>query len=262
MVLNDGAAAHTTYPSLRLPEFWADRPQAWFNHLEAECELRNPPITRAATKFHLASTALPASIRTQVSQILDKPPADSYTALKAALLALYVKTPLEDAYQLLQLGELGDQLPTTQYRNMVALWNDDGQAVFKAIFLRSLPQNLQDAIADDDNDTGSLAERADKIIKNRRAAAVNAATGINAVAGTNCTPEQLEINAMTSAIKLKYATGKNINHKPDYNKEKDTTGMCFAHRKYGKDAYSCRGAPCPMAGLTATKPAGKASAGR
>ena len=53
---------------------------------------------------------------------------------------------------------------------------------------------------------------------------------------------------------------KNINK--DKNNAKDTTGFCFPHRKYGKEAYSCRGAPCPMAGITAPKPVGKDAAGR
>jgi hypothetical protein len=189
-----------------------------------------------------------------VSHILDKPPADSYNALKNALLALYVKTPLEDAYELLNIGDLGNQLASTHYRNLRKLWNDNGEAVFKAIFLRSLPQNLQDALADDDKDVASLSERADKIIKNRRAN--QAAATIHAISAAPCGAELAEINA----IRQKYANKEKPaakNHVP-----KDNTGFCFAHRKFGKDAYSCRGPPCPMAGILATKPAGKDNAGR
>jgi hypothetical protein len=254
-------AAHP-YSSLRLPDFWSDRPRAWFNHLEAECDLRNPPITAAATKYHLASTALPASIRSQVAQILDNPPADSYVALKAALIALFVQTPLEDAFQLLKLPELGDQLATAQYRVVEKLWNQDGAAVKKALFLRSLPQTLQDALADDDKPLAELAERADKIIKNRRATALNGEPMINSLSGASCDAELLELNAIRQKYgSAKYPASSNSakNFKP---KEKDNTGFCFAHRKYGKEAYSCRGAPCPMVGILAPRPAGKDQADR
>jgi hypothetical protein len=227
--------------------------------LEAECELRNPPITKSETKYHLATTALPASIRSQVKQILDKPPADSYTALKTALLALFVKTPLEEAFDLLKVGELalGDQLATTLYHDMRALWNGNGEEVFKALFLRALPQNLQDALAAEDLSADKLAARADKIIKNRRAnssiPAINAIDAVSAPTHAPCAAQQREINA----INAKYAS-KEKNGKPTF-KEKDGSGICRNHLRYGKSAFSCRGPPCPMEGIIAVRPANAAA---
>jgi hypothetical protein len=245
------------YTSLRLPDFWADRAQAWFNHLEAECELRNPPITKSETKYHLATTALPASIRSQVKQILAKPPADCYTALKSALLALFVKTPLEEAFDLLKVGELalGDQLATTLYNDMRALWNGNGEEVFKALFLRALPQNLQDALAAEDLTADKLAARADKIIKNRRAN-TSTPSAINAVsvnAAAPCAAQQKEINAINAKYANKEKTAKTV------YKEKDGSGICRNHLRYGKSAFSCRGPPCQMEGIIAVRPANTAA---
>jgi hypothetical protein len=245
------------YASLRLPEFWTDRAQAWFNHLEAECELRNPPITKDSTKYHLVSTALPAAVRSQVSVILDKPPEDGVNALKEALLALFTKTPLEEAFDLLDLGDIGDQLATTHNQHMRNLWNGNGEAVYKAIFLRSLPQFLQDALADSEEGADELAKKADKIIKNRRANKVTAPS-INIMSEyMPCAAEQKEHNA----IRSKYNDASSKFNK-EKNSVKDNAGLCYAHRKFGKEAYSCKGAPCPMVGSTIPRPMGKEAAGR
>jgi hypothetical protein len=230
---------------MSIPEFWTDRPRAWFKHLEAECDIRIPPIVKMDSKFHLASKALPLSVRAQVSELLDDPPADPYTPLKEALLELYCKTPLDDAYDLLDVTELGDQLPTAHYRAMWKLWNKDGLAVFKALYLRSLPKDLRTALADDDQDMPALAKRADKIVKNNRAC--------SKAEGRAAAISSLEPAAATSAIEIKKK-----------NFSKDASGVCYAHRKYGKEAFSCRGPPCPMVGMTVPKPApaGKENAGR
>jgi hypothetical protein len=181
-----------------------------------------------------------------------------YAALKNALLALFVKTLLEDAYELLQMGELGDQLATSQYNNMRALWNNNGEEVFKAIFLRSLPQTLQDSLAVEDLDADKLAERADKIIKNRRASAATVPL-INAVSmampAAPCAAQLKELNA----INRKYAAKTET--KPAY-KEKDGSGICRNHLRYGKGAYTCRGPPCPMEGITAPRTAAATSANK
>jgi hypothetical protein len=244
--------ANTTSSSLRLPEFWTDRPKAWFNHLEAECDIRNPPITKMATKYHLACTGLPASVRAQVSEIMDDPPADAYTLLKQALITLYVKTPLEDGYQFLELAKLGDQLPSAHYRAMWKLWNKDGLAVFKAAYLTTLPLELLTMLTDDESPTKKLAERADKIVKNNRASA-KTDSKVNAIAGP------AKVNAIAGPAEVNAVNNK---FNKDKNKVKDNTGVCYAHRKYGKEAYSCRGAPCPMVGITTPKPVGKDAAGR
>jgi hypothetical protein len=72
-----------------------------------------------------------------------------------------------------------------------------------------------------------------------------------------CAAEQRELNA----IRSKYNAASNKFNK-DKNNVKDNTGVCYAHRKYRKEAYSCRGAPCPMVGITTPKPVGKDAAGR
>jgi RNase P protein component len=245
------------YASLRLPELWTDGAQAWFIHLAAECDLRNPPSTKASTKYHLVSTALPAAVRSQVSVILDKPPEDGFNALKEALLALFTKTPLEEAFDLLDLGDIGDQLASTHNQHMRKLWNNDGEAVYKALFLRSLPQFLQDSLADSEEGADELAKKADKIIKNRRANKA-AAPSINVMSEYKpCAAEQREHNA----IRSKYNDASSKFNK-DKNSVKDNAGLCYAHRKFGKEAYSCKGAPCPMVGITAPKPVGKDDTGR
>jgi hypothetical protein len=238
----------TVYSSLRLPEFWSDKPKAWFHHLESECELRNPPITKSTVKYHLACTALPASIRAQIHEILDDPAPDPYEPLKAALLALFTKTPLEEGYEFLELPELGDQLATTQYRRMWKLWNKDGLAVFRAAFLTTLPMELRSLLVDGNKSTKELAELADEIIKNKRAGA-KADSRSAATASASTVSAVSEINAF---------------QKKKESSERSKDGLCFVHRKYGKEAYSCRG-HCSMANLIAKKPdttAGKDSAGR
>jgi hypothetical protein len=84
-----------------------------------------------------------------------------------------------------------------------------------------------------------LGDKADRILARQVARKENVV--VNAI-------ETTEVNAMRA--------------KRDFKKT-DTFegGICFVHRKFGKDAYTCRGAPCTMIGQTKPRPAGNDKAG-
>ena len=81
------AAVATT--AIRLPEFYADSPQSWFDCLDSTFATAN--ITQSITKFHWAMSKLPFSLIATVRLLARDPTAvgDPYKELKELLLRSY-----------------------------------------------------------------------------------------------------------------------------------------------------------------------------
>ena len=74
--------------SLKLPEFWTDKPEVWFARVESQFGTK--AITVDKTKFDYVVSSLDTTTAGEVEAILTDPPAgnNKYNSLKAALLAV------------------------------------------------------------------------------------------------------------------------------------------------------------------------------
>jgi hypothetical protein len=77
---------------IRRTEFWCDAPVAWFKSTEALFKLRG--VTDENIKYSLLLTALPRAAFRKIEHLIgdddDKPAADAYRQLKAALVSSHV----------------------------------------------------------------------------------------------------------------------------------------------------------------------------
>ena len=125
--------------TVKLPDFWQNNPRSWFQHIEAQFQLRG--ITQDVTKYFHVVAALDASTTARCMARLEAPPAvGKYDALKAFLVDLFELSELEKADRLLSLNGLGDSKPSELMERMLAvLGSADPSFLFAHIFLRQLP---------------------------------------------------------------------------------------------------------------------------
>ena len=77
--------------ALKLPDYWTDKPEAWFAHIEAQFNTKG--INQDGTKFDYLVSALDNVTAGEVEAVLLNPPAaDKYAALKKACLQAFAKT--------------------------------------------------------------------------------------------------------------------------------------------------------------------------
>ena len=150
--------------SLKLPDFWTDKPEVWFARVEAQFGTKN--INQDQTKFDYVVSSLDNTTAGEVQAILTDPPAaDKYNALKAALLAAFGKTQAQKDSELLSIAGLGDMKPTALLRRLQSL-NSDPATLFRAHFLALLPSEVRSVLAGREiPDIADLAKAADRVME-------------------------------------------------------------------------------------------------
>ena len=238
-------SARVNAVSLKLPEFSPDRIEYCFIAIEAEFNLRIPAITQDQTRFSYVVAALKGQVMDRVINIIRNPPTDGtrYQAIKDRLLSALGGTPLEGSKGLLDWPGMGDGTPSALLNKMLAsLPNGEGpeHILFKALFLRQLPADVQDHLAHSKAlTTRQLAEHADAYF---------------ALSGARLNqPSPLVGNVDVVAI--------------DCNRQKRSTktatSLCFYDRRYGKEANRCTQNNCQMSHipLAMTPPMGNSNTG-
>ena len=76
----------TNSVAIRLPNFWANKPELWFAQIEANFEARAPKITTEASRYAYALQALPQDVLTEVEHVVATVSTEKYSLLKRALL--------------------------------------------------------------------------------------------------------------------------------------------------------------------------------
>ena len=230
---NDAASsnANNVYAAtVKLPDFWQHNPRPWFQHIEAQFQLRG--ITQDATKYFHVVAALDASTTARAMMLLEAPPAaGKYDALKTFLLKLYELSELEKADLLLSLNGLGDGKPSDLMEKMLAvLGSADPSFLFTHVFLRQLPVPVRTALASSPLSSGkdyrALAAEADRVFLANRQQFVHA---LMPRQDAPSPPLPLEEYSDTAAA----VTAR----------RQTDSGLCYYHARFGAKAKQCR-KPC------------------
>ena len=211
--------------AIKLPPFWPNRARVWFAQAQAQFVIKG--ITNDLTKYSYVTASLDQDTATRVLDILTDPPADNkYETLKGRLIEAYQLTEREAAAKILDTNGLGDCKPTELLDKMLALVpaGKDPGFLFKEVFLRQLPPEVQSIVTQQDYpNLRELAKAADRHFLST-GATVNAAVK----------HPQRRHQTPTSAT---------------------DADLCFYHQKFGARAKKCT-APCSY------KPSENSSAGR
>ena len=216
--------------TVKLPDFWQNNPRSWFQHIEAQFQLRG--ITQDVTKYFHVVAALDASTTARSMVRLEAPPdVGKYDALKAFLVNLFELSELEKADRLLSLNGLGDGKPSELMERMLAvLGSADPSFLFAHIFLRQLPAPVRTALASSplfaSKDYRAVAVEADRIFLANRQQFVHALL-----------PPQ-----HTSAPFPPQGYDPDTAAAVTARRQRDD-GCCYYHARFGAKAKQCR-QPC------------------
>ena len=163
--------------AVNVPTFWSTHPEVWFCLLESQFATRN--ITADDTKYHHAVQDLDKTTAEEISAFLLNPPSiGKFDALKSPSALLASHSSDKDT-SLLAISGLGDCKPLglLRYMNSLTTTDDQKSMVYRALFLRQLPESVRFVLArDPPTSITDLSKAADDIL-----AAQSPASGIAAV---------------------------------------------------------------------------------
>ncbi len=203
--------------SIKLPTFWTSQPQVWFQQAEAQFTIRN--ITADQTKYAYIVAALDQDTAGRLLDLLRAPPTeDKYAAIKARLTKTFGLTRRVRANRLLQMGDLGDRMPSALMDEMLSLL--DGHApcmLFEQLFLNRMPDPIRLQLADADfTDPRTVAEHAD---------------GLWLSMGPNSGPTIHRVAKQWHQGPAKQTGPAKVT--------KSNAEWCFYHNKFGEKARKC-----------------------
>jgi hypothetical protein len=150
--------------AIRLPDFYADSPQSWFDCIDAM--LAAAKITQPLTKFHWALAKLLFSLIATVRPLSRDPTAvgDSYKELQELLLRSYGLSAAQMTSRWLDYPMCGNTRPSIMWDNLTALQPATVKEAQTVLFLRKLPRYIRDLInVQEFKEPESLIQRCNKI---------------------------------------------------------------------------------------------------
>jgi hypothetical protein len=255
-----GAAAGQVR-EVKLPQFWAARPAAWFTLAESRFRLKS--ITEEQQLFdHLLSALGDDIIAGILDAIEEATRTDApYTQLKARLLETHVLSDFEKLERLFRCEPMGGRKPSELLSEMLQFCPDgkEKDIFFHFLYLQRLPTPLRSMLGDvQPGDPRALAARADRLLAlNPHAQALIAA----AVEEQQSAP----IAAVAQGRPFRGRGGRNNNQQrprgggqssgntaaaknpSPASLARESSGLCFFHWKFGDKANRCE-TPCSWQG--------------
>ena len=194
--------------------------------------------------------------------IRDLPKGASYPAIKKALMSTFERTQLEKDTELLNMLTLGDCDPRSAIRELQAL-NGDPATLLRAVVINMLPQDVRVALSNMKADCTleEIDERAYKILNLRKERKKINAIKRRPARETDSKDEEDEVNAV-QARTWKGSKDKDRKPRRGGGKEREEFFVCFAHKKFGLKAFTCKQGCAFADAPLAQRGAGNGPAGR
>ncbi len=255
---------HVDSVSFSAPPFISQDPSTWFSILE--CTFKASKITASLTKFVKASTVLPADVLSQVADVVSaaSTSASPYEDLKAAVLQRLQSTVSSRLQELLSKEELGGEKPTDLLRRMKKLLGDKftsfDKELFLQLFYQRLPPDTQRCLFTVKNklSVDELATLADEFMATLPQGQPAAVASISAENSTKQLAElvsqlSLQVRDLQREVRERFCSRSRSSSRHDFrrrqrskSKTPETSGFCYYHEEFGKDARNCK-APCSFA---------------
>ena len=254
----------------KIPDFWEDRPEFWFQIFDAHLGHFNPSERQC---FDTLLPLLTAAARAQVHAVIRTPGLQPYTKARQVLLRHFGRTPRQMAREMRDARSLGDKLPSEFLDHLRGLV-PDFNVMFEVALLDALPANARDAALQHSN-IDAMAEAADLVVlENRVAAASLHDPGVSSISSPNPVTEyyaELQQHQSSPDLAAHDASVAALSRGPRRPPFRRTDSLCAIHAKWGREAFKCSGPSfCKMKNVVrprqaaATSPApaaGNANAG-
>jgi hypothetical protein len=244
------AAGRSNIAAVRLPPFWQASPANWFLQAEAQFAIRE--VTQPLDKYYLVMSALSETQVDMVSSVLRaEPDQDSYSQLKAALVASHTMSDYQKVDKLMAMEPLGGRKPTELLAAMQKLRPPQDEAFFAWAFIQRLPREVRVLLAQDDtSDMRKLAEKADALVALHQPQHhdVTAVAAVGQTSENNSAADEETVAAATARGKGQGGKGGRSGKK----RQKGGKGrrsqspfdihqspLCYFHVRYGEKAYKC-----------------------
>jgi hypothetical protein len=243
---NQQQQANVAAAAIRLPEFYADSPQSWFDCLDSTFATAN--ITQSITKFHWAVSKLPFSLIATVRPLSRDPTAvsDPYKELQELLLRSYGLSDEQMTNKWLDYPMCGDTRPSVLWDNLTALQPASMKDAQTSLFLHKLPRHISNLINPRAfNTTEEMIQRCNVLwmAQTPEEAASAAAAAAAAVAVPSQQSPFRNSRRSPSPFRRKTTSGdksgRRLSPTPGAAKGGRSDGLCFYHSRFGNKAHKC-----------------------
>ena len=232
---------------VKLPPFWPTCPEAWFGLAEAQFGLR--AVDDERLRYYLVLGVLPeATVRIVADLVAAIPPPDAYQQLKRRLISGHALTEFQRLEKLLLVQPLGAQRPTELLADMMQLCpvGEVGTRLFRMLFLSRLPRELRIILAEDGDSTlQDLAARANVLWSHGSGQQSSFAVAAVDADESSTVAAVSRTGGKGSAGVYRKGNAQPYRKSAEEKKKQLDSGFCFAHYRYGTQAYAhrCR-QPC------------------
>ena len=230
--------------TVKLPTFWADKPEAWF--IQAEANFRARRITSQLTKFNLVVVALDADTIDGVLDLLEKTPnEESYEQLKERLVQSFKISTVDKIKRALEVPPVADENPVRLADKLMALTREaSSEDVMKTVFMLKLPDGVRKTMWAEP--LASWPEMKARTSCLWHAERTKTRAGVYEAA--NASAEDAEGLPETNAVKTS-AKGPRKGKFQEFaaNFKQKVNGPCVFHEFFRDAAARCR-SPCSQAG--------------
>ena len=225
------AAAATSAPrrlnERKVPDFWEDRPEFWFQIFDAHLSHFNPSERRC---FDALLPLLTPAAHATVHSVIRTPGGAPYSKAREALLRHFGRTPRQLARDAREARSLGDKLPS-EFLDHVKGLLPDVRTFYEVALLDALPPNARVA-ALQHSSVEAMARAADDVILENRAEleAVRPAVSSLTLLDNDLECDRSIPPPLQPTVAAASREGRS--HTP----RKD---LCANHARWGKKTYKC-----------------------
>lgn len=252
----------------KLPEFFSDDAETWFEKLESIFHVNN--IRSEATKFHYVFGFAPPEVSPYATSVNKEVIPDNktkYSVLRERIIQAFSSSEEAKLRKLFKGQMMGRQKPT-QFLMVLrnAASGSCNNTVLKSLFLEHLPDSVRAILAvSPSDDIDSLALIADKIMENQTSSNVFEVKSNRRAPSPNKIDKLTEDMATLTAKVDKLAAAVKVLQNPRGRSKPRGTGnnnntsegsvsipaghnpkICYFHNRFGQQAKKCI-APCLMA---------------
>lgn len=250
-LITSAVAAARSPPTLKfdLPQFSTDQLggiQTWIKQVEIRLNLMK--LQTEDQKYDFIAAGLPTKIINRVYDLIrTKPDKDPYTTLKNKIIKEFEPSEDQQIQQLLEGMKIGDKKPSAFLREMRSLGKDRVQdSVLRQMLINQLPPitagvlNLSKTLTLD-----QLADAADEGWSREKRGEVNEVSKTIEPPPANEDMVSYMIEAL-ERLGFSNNRGRSRNRTPNprnrsqSQRRTNNDGLCWAHRKFGEEARTCR----------------------
>lgn len=230
--------------SVKIPQFWQDKPEIWFYQVEAQFTISN--ITVDKTKFNYLVSQLDPKIIEHIWDIIGSNEPNKYLAAKERLLSSFGESDEKRIKKLLTGISLGDLKPSQLLRKMKSLAGENiTEKVLRTLWMDKLPDSVKNILIVSNESLDNLALMADKIFEMNPITEVYSATSDSTVMDKvleKISFLEQQISALSverqSRSAFRQATSKRNRSRSKSKKQFKPDGKyCYYHFKFGNRCY-------------------------